>query len=158
MKTIAQIAEEIGVSKQAVHHKIKQEPLSTDLRQFTSIDGNTLTVDENGEELIKASFAGLKEKSSVSTIKDKLINTLEQQVDMLKSQNAELLKQLNAEREQSQKQSDKIAEQSDKIIALAENLSRLNENSQILLAQQKIESLPPVSDKVNLWNRLFKRK
>ena len=159
MKTIAEIAAEIGVSKQAIHQKIKQEPLSIDLRQFTSMDGNTLTVDENGEELIKSAFSSLKEKTSVSNVKDKLIETLQSQVDMLSGQNAELLKQLDNEREHSQKQSDKIAEQSNKIIALAENLSRLNENSQLLLAQQKIESLPvPAPEKVSLWNKIFKRR
>ena len=159
MKNVAQIAEEIGVSKQAIHQKIKQEPLSTDLRQFTSMDGNTLTVDESGEELIKAAFSSLKEKTSVSNVKDKLIEALQSQIDMLTVQNTELLKQLDSEREHSQKQSDKISEQSDKIIALAENLSRLNENSQLLFAQQRIDSLPvPTPEKISLWNRILKRK
>jgi len=35
MKTVRQIAEEIGVSKQAVFKKIKREPLSTGLRGLT---------------------------------------------------------------------------------------------------------------------------
>lgn len=37
MKTIREIADEIGVSKQAVFKKIKREPLSTSLRGLTSI-------------------------------------------------------------------------------------------------------------------------
>ena len=40
MKTIREIADEIGVSKQAVFKKIKREPLSTSLRGLTStVDG-----------------------------------------------------------------------------------------------------------------------
>ena len=42
IKTIAEIAEEICVNKQAIHQKIKHEPLSTTLHQFTSMNGNTL--------------------------------------------------------------------------------------------------------------------
>ena len=36
MKTIRQIADELGVSKQAVFKKMKREPLSTGLRGLTS--------------------------------------------------------------------------------------------------------------------------
>ena len=40
MKTIRQIADEIGVSKQAVFKKIKREPLSTSLQGLTAaVDG-----------------------------------------------------------------------------------------------------------------------
>jgi predicted DNA-binding protein YlxM (UPF0122 family) len=35
-KTIKEIAEEIGVSKQAVFKKMKREPLSTDLQGLTT--------------------------------------------------------------------------------------------------------------------------
>ena len=56
MKTVAEIAAEIGVSKQAVHKKIKRQPLSISLRQFTSTNGNTLTIDDDGIILIKEVF------------------------------------------------------------------------------------------------------
>ncbi len=57
MKTIRQIADEIGVSKQAVFKKIKQEPLSTSLQRFisTAVDGR-LMVEVDGEKLIKQAF------------------------------------------------------------------------------------------------------
>ena len=56
MKTVAEIAVEIGVSKQAVHKKIKRQPLSISLRQFTSTNGNTLMFDNDGVALIKEVF------------------------------------------------------------------------------------------------------
>ena len=63
MKTIKQISEEIGVSKQAIHQKIKQEPLSSSLQQYISNKGNTLYIDVDGENMIKSAFA--KEVSSM---------------------------------------------------------------------------------------------
>ena len=56
MKTVRQIAEEIGVSKQAVFKKIKREPLSTGLRGLTSTVDGRLMVSVDGENLIKSAF------------------------------------------------------------------------------------------------------
>ncbi|PAK79851.1 HTH domain-containing protein, partial [Lentilactobacillus kefiri] len=40
LKTIRELADELGVSKQAIWQKIKRDT-SIDLRQFTSTKGNT---------------------------------------------------------------------------------------------------------------------
>ena len=56
MKTIREIADEIGVSKQAVFKKIKREPLSTSLQGLTSTVDGRLTVSVDGEKLIKQAF------------------------------------------------------------------------------------------------------
>lgn len=58
MKTIRQIADEIGVSKQAVFKKIKREPLSTSLQGFTATVDGRLMVSVDGEKLIKQAFSG----------------------------------------------------------------------------------------------------
>ena len=55
-KTIKEIAEEIGVSKQAIFKKMKREPLSTSLQGFTSTVDGRLTVSVDGEKLIKQAF------------------------------------------------------------------------------------------------------
>ena len=52
MKTIRQIADEIGVSKQAVFKKIKREPLSTSLQGLTATVDGRLMVEVDGEKLI----------------------------------------------------------------------------------------------------------
>ena len=57
MKTIREIADEIGVSKQAVFKKIKREPLSTGLQGLTSTVDGRLTVSVDGEKLIKQAFS-----------------------------------------------------------------------------------------------------
>ena len=58
MKTIRQIADEIGVSKQAVFKKIKREPLSTSLQGLTATVDGRLMVEVDGEKLIKQAFSG----------------------------------------------------------------------------------------------------
>lgn len=55
-KSIKQIADEIGVSKQAVFKKIKREPLSTSLQQFISTVDGRLMVSVDGEKIIKQAF------------------------------------------------------------------------------------------------------
>ena len=63
MKKVKQIANEIGVTRQAIHKKIKREPLKTKLQEHISVIDNTLTVSVDGEKLIKSAF---KEKSSTT--------------------------------------------------------------------------------------------
>ncbi|UTC11646.1 HTH domain-containing protein [Latilactobacillus curvatus] len=55
-KTIRELADELGVSKQAIWQKIKRDA-SIDLRQFTSTKGNTVYVDIDGQKAIKAMFS-----------------------------------------------------------------------------------------------------
>jgi len=56
LKTIRELAEELGVSKQAIWQKIKRDA-SIDLRQFTSTKGNTVYVNVDGQKAIKAMFS-----------------------------------------------------------------------------------------------------
>jgi hypothetical protein len=64
MKTIKQIAEEIGVSKQAIFYKMNKPPLSETLKPFMDKFDGVLTVFPNGEKLIKQAF----NKTSATTI------------------------------------------------------------------------------------------
>ena len=56
LKTVRELADELGVSKQAIWQKIKRDA-SIDLRQFTSTKGNTVYVDVDGQKAIKAMFS-----------------------------------------------------------------------------------------------------
>ena len=56
LKTIRELADELGVSKQAIWQKIKRDA-SIDLRQFTSTKGNTVYVNVDGQKAIKAMFS-----------------------------------------------------------------------------------------------------
>lgn len=55
LKTIRELADELGVSKQAIWQKIKRDK-SIDLRQFTSTKGNTVYVNVDGQKAIKSMF------------------------------------------------------------------------------------------------------
>ena len=62
MKTVKQIAEEIGVSKQAVHKKRKSKGLSTSLQPFTETVDGVVYISVDGERLLKSSFNGVDRK------------------------------------------------------------------------------------------------
>lgn len=57
MKTIREIATELGVSKQAVFQKIRKEPLATDLQGLISTIDHKVMVSDEGEKIIKQSFS-----------------------------------------------------------------------------------------------------
>lgn len=64
-KTIREIAEEIGVSKSAIHQKRKKEPLKSALQCFTvSVDG-ALHIEDEGVQLIKQAFSTVSQQGAV---------------------------------------------------------------------------------------------
>lgn len=87
MKTIKQIADEIGVSKTAVRKKIENLGLQSSLRK----NGNQFAIDEEQERLIKSAFlqnetqtenANLvcdKSETSLQLVSD-LVSTLQEQL------------------------------------------------------------------------------
>ncbi|MCL2427312.1 MAG: hypothetical protein FWD05_13365 [Oscillospiraceae bacterium] len=94
MKTIRQIADEIGVSKQAIFYRIKRPPLSNDLQSLTTKLDGVLMVSFDGETLIKQAFSidavkafGDKEPSKENTSFDgDIIKLLQDNIAILQSQ------------------------------------------------------------------------
>ena len=66
-KTLKEIAEELGVSKQAVFKKINQVPLSTEIEKFISTVNGKKLVSVDGEILIKQAFQR-KQKRKQKTV------------------------------------------------------------------------------------------
>ena len=85
MKTIRQIADEIGVSKQAIFKKIKREPLSTSLQGLTATVDGRLMVEVDGEKLIKQAFSEI----APSTTDNQLTGAVDGLVDAPSTKNAE---------------------------------------------------------------------
>ena len=85
MKTIRQIADEIGVSKQAVFKKIKREPLSTSLQGLTATVDGRLMVEVDGEKLIKQAFSEI----APSTTTNRLTGAVDGLVDAPSTKNDE---------------------------------------------------------------------
>ena len=176
-KTIKEIAEEIGVSKQAIFKKIKREPLSTSLQGFTTTVDGRLMVSVDGEKLIKQAFM----KGEVSTTDNQLTTTVDGLVDgsstkleeksaEVDGQNAlyEILKmELQAKNEQIDalqteltKERQHSKELAERIVVLADQAQKLQlaqMNPQIS-AEQKQETEPEpetATPKKPWWKSLF---
>lgn len=145
-KTIKQIADEIGVSKQAVRKKITEEIAN----KFTNQIGNTIYISEQGEMLIKSAFSNRNANTVTDnkTVTIELITTLQEELKAKNSLINELTMQLKTEREHSREQADKIAILADQAQKL--QLAQLSTSEQPLLEENKIV-------KKSFWDR-FKRK
>lgn len=100
-KTIKNIADEIGVSKQAVWQKIKRDS-SIDLHQFTSTIGNTVYVSPEGQKLIKSMFDTSKGKSNVNNndnVDDNELEFLRSLINNLQIEKQELHKLLDQQQQ-----------------------------------------------------------
>lgn len=91
MKTIRQIADEIGVSKQAVFKKIKREPLSTSLQGLTATVDGRLMVEVDGEKLIKQAFSEI----APSTTTNQLTGAVDGLVDAPSTKNKEKMAEVD---------------------------------------------------------------
>jgi small-conductance mechanosensitive channel len=95
MKTIKQIADEIGVSKQAVQQKLKKEPLASSCRQHTTTNGNTIYIKNQGVELIKSAFSASVAENLSATTDNEIVDFLKEQLKEKDRQIAEKDKQLS---------------------------------------------------------------
>lgn len=99
MKTIKQIADEVGVSKQAVFKKID----NLGLRQRMSKVNNQWLIDENSENTIKAAFSTTNKTSTSSATDsqkvDSLIATLQKELEVKNGQISHLQKLLDQEQQ-----------------------------------------------------------
>lgn len=161
-KTVKEIAEEIGVSKQAVFKKMKREPLSTSLQGLTTTVDGRLMVSVDGEKLIKQAFSRCepstkKEKKEGEVDgQDRLYEILERELQAKNEQIAALQAELSKERQHGR-------EQAERIVVLADQAQRLQ------LAQMQPQQIEGGADLAELkpqqpepeqprswWSRFFK--
>jgi len=93
MKTVAQLAEKMKISKQAIHKKIKQEPLKSSLQGFTRTIKSTLYFEIDGEKLVKSAFAEYLKRRNKQAKKikaDEQIANLQREINKLQADNNEL--------------------------------------------------------------------
>lgn len=102
MKTIKQIADELGVSKTAVRKKIENLGLRSGLRK----NGNQFAIDKNQEKLIKSAFSEnesetqtqTKSQTETQTVSD-LVCVLQRELDAKNEQITHLQKLLDQEQQ-----------------------------------------------------------
>lgn len=129
-KTIKQIADELGVSKQAVFKKID----NLGCRQLLTKIDNQFTVDEALENTIKKAFSETisvhktvnQSSTKSSTVNQNLTDYLTDTLKLLQQQNALLSKQLE-EKDKQISNLQKLVDQSQQLQAMAENKIKLLE-------------------------------
>ena len=144
LKTIKEIADEIGVSKQAVWQKIKKAS-SIDLRQFTSKKGNTVYVDVDGQKVIKNAFfnkTSTKKRQQKVFVDDNVNNS----VDGNPEGNEEILflRNLVSELQSEKKELHKLLDQQQRLALqdkklLEEYKSEINELKALKMPQEDMK-------------------
>lgn len=128
-KTIKQIADEIGVSKQAVHQKRKSKELSTALQPFTSIVDGIVYISIDGENLIKSAF-----KKNTPPPDYKTFTASDCQVCDNEFTVNFMFKTLSKQLEEKDKQIEKLQAENEKLINSIENMTHSLKGEQALHA------------------------
>lgn len=152
-KTIKQLADEIGVTKQAVQKRISREPLYTDLQPYVYTQNKTKYIIEYGESLIKQAFNfdTIDKPTTLSIDKNKNVHSdvytiLQKTIDTLQGQLEQKDKQIESLQEQLKIKDRQI-----------ENANMSLQASQTLQAKN-IQLLTTLSDDKEQLNEIKKKK
>lgn len=149
-KTIKQIAENIGVTKQAVWQKIKRDKqLYGSLQQFMETINGTVYISSEGEKIINdVYFDGTNEDKHSNNLTDSTVNTL----------SSTLVNTVNILKEQLEAKDNQIFELQNTIKSLQEQQTILTKslaNSQALHAGTIKEHIDSKAEKRGIFYWLF---
>ena len=162
MKTIKQIADELGVSKTAVRKKIENLGLSDKVQT----NGNRILIDERQERLIKSAFQKaetetenykpVSEKTETLQLVSGMVSTLTEQLKEKDRQLAEKDKQLE-EKDRQIKAVHELLAENQKLLDQQQHLNALTEQKLRLLEQkeEEEEQNQQPEEKQNFWSRLW---
>lgn len=157
MKTIKQIASEIGVSKPAVRKKIEKLGLS----DMLEINGNKFLINEECETLIKSAFFRNESETHLETNAKTANHESEKNENLV----SDLIAMLQKELETKNQQIEKLQDENARLLSALENATASINASQALHAgtiqTQLIESQKPEQpeqQQPSFWARLFKSK
>lgn len=148
MKTIAEIAKEIGVSKQAVYKRYKGR-LYTEVHTYAHTENGITYIAEQGEALIKRDFLedGVSNGAHTERIQDipmdMVTDTLIQMLQKELEAKNKLIEELTA---------------TIKIQAETMNADRKNELAETLIDTQQVNLRISDSKKSGFWGKFFSRK
>jgi len=152
MKTIAQIAAEIGVSVQTIYRTLNKVKHETEECLTEKINGIT-NITEFGENIVKERLTGVKQMLNID---NEMLNSVKQaesdEIIFLREQNKALIEQGNTLIEQLSAK-DKLLEdervhsreQADKLSDLAAQLAELTRNNQVLLGAEQTRTNPALT-------------
>lgn len=176
-KTIRQIADELGVSKQAVQKRLAREPLYTSIQPYVYTQNGVKYIEVVGENLIKSAFSktgidktdnlsidtGIDKTDTLSIDKPDLsiplytpiIETLQATIDTLQGQLATKDEQIRVQQEQItalqaelDRERQHSRDQSDKLAVQSDKFAALADQAQQLHAADK-KRLILLEDKEN---------
>lgn len=145
VKTIAEIAKEIGVSKQAVYKRYKGK-LYTVVYPYAHTETGTTYIDEQGENIIKSDFSNkiISNGAHTDRIQDTRVNVL-------------LIEMLKKELEIKNKQIEELAVA---VKNLSESINNANKNElaeTIIDGNQKLIGENKIKNKIGIF-KIFSRK
>ena len=147
LKTIAQIAQDLNVSRQAVYKKLKKNPdLTTSLQPYTTTKGKLTVYDSQGQKLIKQAFQNQPVNHSDNqcvnqsvTSDNQMLTSLQQQNSLLQSELDVLKTQLTDKDNQINLLKSQIADRDKTIASLQADKDKLN--ARLDKAEDNISSL-----------------
>jgi len=157
MKTIKQLADEIGVTKAALQKRISRGGLYSRLSPYISVENGTKYIDNDGELIIKESFENKPAVKSVDTSTDAGTDghTRETPPEI-----QALVNQLAIKDKQIDDLNARLAESNAALVSAQQTLQAeqaLHAGTiQTKLLAEKSQGDAP--EKVSLWKKLFKRK
>lgn len=122
MKTIKQVADEIGVSKTAVRNEIAKQGLQSSLRK----NGNQFVIDEKCKNLIKLAFESRNGKitanqnAQVTDNQNEQVCDYQHKIDVLETDNKRLLEEIELLK-------DRLKENKEEVIYLRSQLTEKDE-------------------------------
>ena len=182
-KTIKQLADEIGVSKQAIQKRLIREPLCTTVQPYIEIVNGVKYIDVVGEDLIKTAFLKSK-KTDVHTdvgidkngksmdgmgVYTPIVEVLQNTIDTLKGQLEVKDRQIAVQQEQIERLQSELEverqcnkESNDKLFSLTEQVGDSLRHLSIGQAADKTKQLADVmqqQDKpLNFWERITAKR
>lgn len=182
-KTIKQIADELGVSKQAIHQRIKRNSsLKSRLQPFTSTVDGVVYIDVDGENIIKSLYRTNGVNACVDSVDVNVDDNVygaavnidaifTAQIEDLKQQNKVLTEQLSIKDEQLKSKDSQIINLQEQNKSLIDALNNAQENNKsltdALVAAQTLHAATiqttALVDKSaeparKWWQKIFKKK
>lgn len=165
-KTIKQLADEIGMSKQALYKRIRREPLHTQLHTYVHKKGQTTYIDIHGQNLIKSVIKEDDNIQNPNTYAHTELHTRLQSDTVGMQSIIDLLsKQLEEKDNQILKLNDRLEEQlkskDNQISELNQRLAEsqeLHRNEQVLLKIEQEKMLALEAPKESIFQKLKSKR
>lgn len=156
MKTIKQIADEIGVSKQTIQKRISREPLYTSIQLYISTQQGTKYIDENGENLIKSVFSNKVYTKVADNVYEDKLDTVHTLINILQEQ-LQAKDKLIGEQQQSIHELTSALDNTTNSLHAAQALHAGTMKKQLISSDTITENFETENPKKKFFDKLFRK-